>query len=133
MWQIGENTWGYRECLTIGQVLLIYCHNTVDRVQTNKTPRGNRPFLWDGACWVELRKGSFLLVKNMKPKSKKIEELSELKNKLPKFEIVVFTSFSKAGEKGLSVAQMTELKRLLRSLGSEYFVTKKTLIDLATK
>jgi len=69
----------------------------------------------------------------MKSRSKKKEELKLLKNKLPKFEMVVLTSFSKAGEKGLSVAQMTELKRLLRSLGSEYFVTKKTLIDLATK
>ena len=69
----------------------------------------------------------------MKSRTKKIEELKLLKDKLPKFEIVVFTSFSKAGEKGLSVAQMTELKRSLRSLGSEYFVTKKTLIDLATK
>ena len=28
---------------------------------------------------------------------------------------------------------MTELKRLLRTLGSEYFVTKKTLVDIATK
>ena len=69
----------------------------------------------------------------MKSKTKKAEELGLLKDKLPKFEIIVFTSFSKTGEKGLSVAQMTELKRLLRSLGSEYFVTKKTLIDLATK
>jgi len=69
----------------------------------------------------------------MKSRTKKTEELRLLKDKLPKFEIVVFTSFSKAGEKGLSVAQMTELKRSLRSLGSEYFVTKKTLIDLATK
>lgn len=37
------------------------------------------------------------------------------------------------GEKGLSVAQMTALKRLLKSLGSAYFVTKKTLISLALK
>ena len=69
----------------------------------------------------------------MKSKSKKIEELSELKNKLPKFEIIVFTSFSRAGEKGLSVAQMTELKRSLGPLGSEYIVTKKTLIDLTLR
>lgn len=69
----------------------------------------------------------------MKSKTKKSEELGLLKDKLPKLEIVVFTSFSKAGENGLSVAQMTELKRSLRSLGSEYFVTKKTLINLAMK
>ncbi|MDP3792866.1 MAG: 50S ribosomal protein L10 [bacterium] len=69
----------------------------------------------------------------MKSKLQKSGELKSLKDKLPKSKITVFTSFSKAGEKGLSVAQMTELKRLLRSLKSEYFVTKKTLIDLAVK
>ena len=69
----------------------------------------------------------------MKSKTKKTEELKLLKGKLPKFDIIIFTSFSKAGEKGLSVAQMTELKRSLRSLSSEYFVTKKTLINLAVK
>lgn len=69
----------------------------------------------------------------MKSKSRKSEELAKLKKKLPESKLSVFTAFSKAGEKGLSVAQMTELKRLLRSLGAEYFVTKKTLIDLAVK
>jgi len=67
----------------------------------------------------------------MKSKVRKNEELAKLKKKLPKSTISVFTSFSKAGAKGLSVAQMTELKKLLRTLGSEYFVTKKTLIELA--
>lgn len=64
-----------------------------------------------------------------------------MKAKVPKSKITVFTSFSpstdsgraKTGEKGLSVAQMTELKRLLRSMHSEYLVTKKTLIDRAFK
>lgn len=69
----------------------------------------------------------------MKSKTKKAEELGSLKDKFPRSKITVFTSFSKAGEKGLSVSQMTELKRLLRSLNSEYFVIKKTLIDLAIK
>lgn len=69
----------------------------------------------------------------MKSKIQKSEELKLLKDKLPKSKITVFTSFSKAGEKGLSVAQITEMKRLLRSLHSEYFVTKKTLMDLAFK
>jgi len=69
----------------------------------------------------------------MKSKIQKSEELKKLKYKLPKSKITVFTSFSKAGEKGLSVAQMTELKRLLRTMKSEYFVTKKTLMDLALK
>ena len=69
----------------------------------------------------------------MKSKNQKSEELARLKDKLPKSKITVFTSFSKAGEKGLSVAQMTELKRLLRSMKSEYFVTKKTLMNLALR
>jgi large subunit ribosomal protein L10 len=69
----------------------------------------------------------------MKSKIQKTDELKSLKDKLPKSKITIFTSFSKAGEKGLSVAQMTQLKRMLRSLNSEYFVTKKTLIDIAVK
>ena len=69
----------------------------------------------------------------MKPKSQKKEELKKLKAKLPKSKITVFTTFSRAGEKGLSVAQMSELKRVLRAMDAEYFVTKKTLMDLALK
>ena len=69
----------------------------------------------------------------MKSKQRKSEELNSLKTKFPKSKITVFTSFSKAGEKGLSVAQMTQLKRLLRTMHSEYLVTKKTLIDIAFK
>ena len=69
----------------------------------------------------------------MKSKTRKSEELSKLKKKLPESKIIVFTSFSKGVEKGLSVAQMTELKKLLRSLNSEYFVTKKTLMELALR
>lgn len=68
----------------------------------------------------------------MKSKIQKKEELQALQAKLPKSEITVFTSFARAGEKGLSVAQMTQLKRLLRAAKSEYIVTKKTLIDRAT-
>lgn len=83
----------------------------------------------------------FFLFKIMKSKTQKSAELKSLKDKLPKSKITVFTSFSpstrsgqgKTGEKGLSVAQMTELKRLLRTMKSEYLVTKKTLIDIATK
>ncbi|MEK7603786.1 MAG: 50S ribosomal protein L10 [Patescibacteria group bacterium] len=69
----------------------------------------------------------------MKSKTNKAKELALLKDKLPNSKVVVFTSFSKAGEKGLSVSQMTALKKLLRSSNSEYFVIKKTLIDLAIK
>jgi len=69
----------------------------------------------------------------MKPKSQKKEEVAKLKDKLPKSNITVFTTFSRAGEKGLSVAQMSELKRLLRQIDAEYFVSKKTLIDVVLK
>ena len=69
----------------------------------------------------------------MKPKSQKREELKKLKAKLPKSKITVFTTFSRAGEKGLSVAQMSELKRALRAIDAELLVTKKTLIDIALK
>lgn len=65
---------------------------------------------------------------NMKSKQRKSEELGKLKEKLPKTKITVFTSFAKPGEKGLSVAQATQLKRLLRFNEAEYFVTKKTLM-----
>ena len=67
----------------------------------------------------------------MKSKQQKSKELKSLRDKLPKSEITIFTSFARSGEKGLSVSQMTELKRLLRTLQSEYVVTKKTLIDRA--
>ncbi len=69
----------------------------------------------------------------MKPKLQKKEELKKLKAKLPKSKITVFTTFSRAGEKGLSVAQMSELKKALRALHAEYFVTKKSLMDIALK
>jgi large subunit ribosomal protein L10 len=69
----------------------------------------------------------------MKTKTQKKEELKSLQNKLPKSQITVFTSFARTGEKGLSVAQMMQLKRLLREVKSEYVVTKKTLIEMATK
>ena len=69
----------------------------------------------------------------MKSKSLKKEELKKLKTKLPKSKITIFTTFSRAGEKGLSVAQMSELKKALRAIDAELFVTKKTLIDLALK
>jgi len=78
-----------------------------------------------------LRKRRFF--NTMKPKSQKKEELKKLKEKLPKSKITVFTTFSRAGEKGLSVAQMSELKKALRAIDAELFVTKKTLMDLALK
>lgn len=69
----------------------------------------------------------------MKSRIKKSEELKSLVEKLPKSKIAVITSFARSGEKGLSVAQMTELKRVLHGADGEYFVMKKTLMDLAFK
>jgi len=46
--------------------------------------------------------------------------------------MTIFTSFARMGEKGLSVAQITELKRMLRGIKSEYVVTKKTIMERAT-
>lgn len=78
----------------------------------------------------------------MKSKTQKSQDLKKLKEKLPKSTITVFTTFSRAhsadstssrqaGEKGLSVAQMRELKKSLQD--STYFVTKKSLIEKALK
>lgn len=69
----------------------------------------------------------------MKTKVQKKAELKSLQGKLPESKITVFTSFARTGEKGLSVAQMMQLKRLLREAHSEYIVTKKTLIERAAK
>ena len=78
-----------------------------------------------------LRKRRFF--NTMKRKSQKKEELKKLKEKFPSSKITVFTTFSRVGEKGLSVAQMSELKKTLRTIDAEFFVTKKTLMDLALK
>lgn len=67
----------------------------------------------------------------MKSRKQKSEELKSLQSKLPESKITVFTSFARTGEKGLSVAQMMQLKRLLREAKSEYVVTKKTIVDRA--
>ncbi len=69
----------------------------------------------------------------MKTKAQKKEELKKLEEKLPASAIAVFTTFAKVGEKGLSVAQMQELKRAMRSMDSEYLVAKKSLIGLAAR
>ena len=69
----------------------------------------------------------------MKTKIQKIADLDSVKAKIPASKLTVFTSFGRMGEKGLSVAQMTELRRLLRSMNASYMVTKKTIIDRAVK
>lgn len=68
----------------------------------------------------------------MKSKTQKSQDLKKLKDKLPKSKITIFTTFSRAGEKGLSVAQMRELKNSIRD-SADYFVTKKSLIEKSLK
>ena len=76
----------------------------------------------------------------MKTKAQKKENLAELQKKISSSAITIFTGFAPAGrqaggkgEKGLSVAQMRELKRLLKDAGSEYLVAKKTILERALK
>jgi large subunit ribosomal protein L10 len=69
----------------------------------------------------------------MKSFQQKKEELSKLKDELTKAKIVVFTSFARAGEKGLNVSDMRELKKGLKSSDAEYLVEKKTILDKALK
>ena len=65
-------------------------------------------------------------MKTFKQKSKALEKI---KDKLNRSKIAVFTSFVRQGEKGMSVAQMRDLRNALRPLDAEYGVEKKTLLD----
>ncbi len=67
----------------------------------------------------------------MKTFQQKKKELAELKEKLLRSKITIFTSFAREGEKGLNVSGMRTLKKDLRAADSEYVVEKKTLLDKA--
>lgn len=69
----------------------------------------------------------------MKTFKQKVEQLAKLKDKLAKSKLTVFTSFVRAGEKGLNVAEMKELKKTLRVAEAEYLVSKKSLLNRALK
>ena len=69
----------------------------------------------------------------MKTKAQKQNTVKNLSKKMPEAEMVVFTSYSQTGEKGLSVAKIRELKKILRGLGAEYLVAKKNLIRIAVE
>lgn len=69
----------------------------------------------------------------MKTRKQKVEDLSRLSAKAPGASITVLTSFAREGESGLTVAQLDQLKKVLREGNSEYVVAKKTLIDLMLK
>lgn len=65
---------------------------------------------------------------NLITKEKKSNQLAELTEKLSRSKAVVFTEY-----KGLTVAQLAQLRNSLRDAGAEYKVFKNTLITLAAK
>jgi len=61
-------------------------------------------------------------------KEKKQEQISQLADKLSQSSIVIATDY-----RGLSVAEMTALRRQLHQQGTEYRVVKNTLTSLAAE
>lgn len=68
----------------------------------------------------------------MKTRTQKSDSLKEIKRKLAKAKITIFTSFAQKGQKGLNVSSMKELRRSLLPLDAQYSVEKKTLLDRVT-
>lgn len=60
------------------------------------------------------------------PTAKKREKVKELQSLLSQSQVLVFTDY-----RGMSVAEITNLRRQLREKGVEYHVTKNTLTELA--
>ncbi len=67
----------------------------------------------------------------MKTKAQKQASLKEIKDKLAKAKVTIFTSFAQIGSKGLNVAGMKELRKSLRPVDGEYAVEKKTIFSRA--
>ena len=65
----------------------------------------------------------------MKSFQQKKEALIALKDKSKKAKITIFSTFARAGEKGLSVAKIRDLRKELRPVNAEYLVEKKTIVD----
>lgn len=61
-------------------------------------------------------------------KEKKSQQIAELSERFSRSKAVLFTEY-----KGLTVADIAELRRLLKEAGAEYKVVKNTLIDIAAK
>lgn len=66
-----------------------------------------------------------------KSREQKKEIVEKLADKLKRAKIVVFSSFSQRGKKGLDVTAMMNLKNALKQINSEYAAAKKTLLQLA--
>lgn len=60
------------------------------------------------------------------PTQKKIEEVAQMEEKLKRSTIVISTEF-----RGVTVAQINELRRQLRAQGVDYMVVKNTLVGIA--
>lgn len=58
----------------------------------------------------------------------KVAKVEEIKSKVDEAEAVLFTEY-----KGLTVEEISDLRRQLRAQGAEYKILKNTLIDLALK
>ncbi len=69
----------------------------------------------------------------MKTKEQKSQVIKDLSKKIPEADVVIFTSFSREGEKGLSVGQMRKLKKNMKDVGAEYIVAKKNLIGISVE
>ncbi len=65
---------------------------------------------------------------NLKTRKQKSEELEELKEKFTRAKGVVFTDY-----KGLTVAQISQMRRLLRESELDYRVVKNTLAVIAAE
>jgi len=68
-----------------------------------------------------------------KTKQQKQEIVDKIAGKIKRAKILVFTSFSQRGKKGLNFSSMEKLKKALKGADAEYMVAKKTLFDLAMK
>lgn len=64
----------------------------------------------------------------MLTKNQKIELVKELTEKIKQTKSTVFVDY-----KGLPVKELTDLKKKLRTVGAEYIVVRKTLLDIALK
>ena len=75
----------------------------------------------------------FLFFKMPKTKQQKKEIVDKIAEKIKKAKVLVFTSFSQRGKKGLNFSAMEQLKRNLKKADAEFVVLKKTLLNLALK
>src|SRR3989344_6600633 len=62
----------------------------------------------------------------MKTRAQKEESVSQIKEKLDRSKAVVFTDY-----KGLTMAQLSDLRKKLREQNAEFVITKNTLLQKA--